>query len=300
MVRNISKALIVAAFLFTTANLSAKSYVTGGLGLQFDLGQLGETIATDGLDASNYFDVAPNAPANANAGVAVRRAIIPENRMLSLQHTTANIIKAKTSGAMSGMTISAGYERDFGKAFFWRVNAHYTRKVAGGQSSMKFVEYKFYDITWDYNAVQIPVNVGIKVSVSEDAALYVGAGLHYFNGGWSLAGSSRVEDVHQALIGLGLGSSTITNLLADGTNPTTNFENTRFHVAGLAPNWLVGAQARISDKGHIYFEAETLYSFKYGIAHPQSAGGAQSLAPSVAYPIVLGGTQYRFGYKHEI
>ncbi|TGK35818.1 porin OmpL1 [Leptospira andrefontaineae] len=297
MVRNITKALLVFAVLCSSFGLSAKSYITGGLGLQFDLGSLGDTIATDGLDSStNYSTTATDG----TPGALPRRAIIPENRLLSLQHTTMGLISAKTSGAMTGLVMSLGYEQDFGKAFFWRVNAHYTRKVMGGDTNAKFLGQGFYDITWDYHAVQVPVNVGIKLSVTEDTSFYIGAGVHYFNGGWSLAGSNRLSSVHDALVAAGVSSTTLLGLVADGTNPPANWEKTTFQVSGVAPNWLIGAQSRISDKGHIYMEVETLFSFKYGIAHPRSEGGAQGLAPSVAYPQVLGGNQYRFGYKHEI
>ncbi|EID99587.1 porin OmpL1 [Leptospira licerasiae] len=298
MVRNITKALLVFAVLCSSFGLSAKSYITGGLGLQFDLGSLGDTIATDGLDASGSYKTTDST--GTQAGVLPRRAIIPENRLLSLQHTTNGLISAKTSGAMTGLTLSLGYEQDFGKAFFWRVNAHYTRKVMGGDTSAKFLGQGFYDITWDYHAIQVPVNVGIKLSVTEDTAFYIGAGVHYFNGGWSLAGSNRLNDVHNALVGAGVTNTTILGLVADGTDPSANWEKTTFQVSGVAPNWLIGAQTKISDKGSLYMEVETLFSFKYGIGHPRSAGGAQGLAPSVAYPQVLGGNQYRFGYKHEI
>ncbi|TGM95171.1 porin OmpL1 [Leptospira dzoumogneensis] len=300
MVRNITKALLVFAVLCSSFGLSAKSYITGGLGLQFDLGSLGDTIATDGLDSStNYSTTATDG----TTGVLPRRAIIPENRLLSLQHTTMGLISAKTSGAMTGLTLSLGYEQDFGKAFFWRANAHYTRKVMGGETTGKFAGQTFYDITWDYHALQVPVNVGIKLSVTEDTSFYIGAGVHYFNGGWSLAGSNRLSDVHNALAALPPttpGLTTIMGLVADGTDPSANWEKTTFQVSGVAPNWLIGAQTKISDKGSLYMEVETLFSFKYGIAHPRSAGGAVGLAPSVAYPQVLGGNQYRFGYKHEI
>ncbi|MGJ4746361.1 porin OmpL1 [Leptospira sp. SA-E8] len=307
MVRNITKALLVFAVLCSSFGLSAKSYITGGLGLQFDLGSLGDTIATDGLDASGSYKTTDST--GTQAGVLPRRAIIPENRLLSLQHTTNGLISTKTSGAMTGLTISLGYEQDFGKAFFWRVNAHYTRKVAGGDTSAKFLGQGFYDITWDYHALQVPVNVGIKLSVTEDTAFYIGAGAHYFNGGWSLAGNNRLNDVHTAVVNALVASgqtlaqaesSTIAGLIADGTDPSANWEKTTFQVSGIAPNWLIGAQTKISDKGSLYMEVETLFSFKYGIGHPRSAGGAQGLAPSVAYPQVLGGNQYRFGYKHEI
>ncbi|MGJ4790279.1 porin OmpL1 [Leptospira koniambonensis] len=298
MVRNITKALLVFAVLCSSFGLSAKSYITGGLGLQFDLGSLGDTIATDGLDSSSSY--ATTDSKGTTTGVLPRRAIIPENRLLSLQHTTNGLISAKTSGAMSGLVLSLGYEHDFGKAFFWRVNAHYTRKVMGGETTAKFLGQTFYDITWDYHAIQIPFNIGIKLNVTEDSSFYIGAGVHYFNGGWSLQGSNRLSDVHDALVGAGVTNSTILGLVADGTDPAANWEKTTFQVSGVAPNWLIGAQSRISDKGHIYMEVETLFSFKYGIAHPSSVGGIAGLAPSVAYPQVLGGNQYRFGYKHEL
>ncbi|TGK02570.1 porin OmpL1 [Leptospira langatensis] len=295
MIRN-KWASLALLLLIPFGYADAKSYVMGSLGLQFDLGSLGNTIATDGLNASsNYSSTA----SDGTPGILPRRVIIPEDRLLTLQHTTDGLIKTKASGAMSGIVLSLGFEQDFGKAFFWRVNAHYTRKVMGGDTTSSFLGYQFYDVTWDYNAVQIPVNVGIKLSATENTSFYIGAGAHYFKGGWTLEGSNRAEDVHQFLAAVP-GATQISDLLADGTSPVANWEKTTFTVSGFAPNWLIGAQSRISDKGHIYMEAETLYSFKYGIAHPSSLGGALGLAPSVAYPIVLGGTQYRFGYKHEI
>lgn len=275
----------------------AKNYAMGSLGLQFDLGELGGTIATDGLDSSGSYATTST---DGQPGVLPRKAVIPENRLLTLQHSSNGLISTKTNGAMTGLVLSLGYEQDFGKAFFWRVNAHYTRKVMGGDTEAKFAGQSFYHMTWEYSAIQIPVNVGIKLSVSEDAALYLGAGVHYFKGGWTLAGHNRLNDVHQALVDANITDTTVLGLVSDGTDPAANWENTKFNVSGVAPNWLIGAQARVSDKGHIYMEMETLFSFQYGIAHPSSEGGIVGLAPSVAYPQVLGGNQYRFGYKHEI
>ncbi|MGJ4746360.1 porin OmpL1 [Leptospira sp. SA-E8] len=298
MIQTARRIFLIFFFLIPGIYLNAKTYVMGSAGLQFDLGDLGSTISTDGLDSSSNY--ATKDSTNTTSGVLPRLAVIPENRLLTLQHSSNGLISAKTNGAMTGLVLSLGYEQDFGKAFFWRVNAHYTRKVMGGDTEAKFAGQSFYHMTWDYNAIQIPVNVGIKLSVSEDAAIYIGAGIHYFKGGWSLAGHNRLNDVHEALVNAGITDTTVLGLVADGTDPSANWENTRFNVSGIAPNWLMGAQARISDKGHMYMEMETLFSFQYGIAHPSSEGGMVGLAPSVAYPQVLGGTQYRFGYKHEI
>ncbi len=298
MIQTAKKTIATILLLFPGIYMEAKTYVMGSAGLQFDLGDLGSTIATDGLDSSNNY--ATTDSTQTVNGVLPRKAVIPENRLLTLAHSSNGLISAKTNGGMTGLTLSVGYEKEFGKAFFWRINAHYTRKIMGGDTEAKFLGQSFYHMTWDYNAIQIPVNVGIKLAVSEDAAIYVGAGVHYFKGGWSLAGNNRLSDVHNALVSAGVTDTTVLGLVADGTDPSANWENTRFNVSGVAPNWLIGAQARISDKGHVYMESETLFSFKYGIAHPSSEGGIVGLAPSVAYPQVLGGTQYRFGYKHEI
>lgn len=297
MTQTTRRIFLILLFLMPGIYLNAKSYVMGSAGLQFDLGDLGSTISTDGLDSSTNYKATAT---DGTTGVLPRRAVIAENRLLTLQHSSNGLISAKTNGGMTGLTLSLGYEQDFGKAFFWRINAHYTRKIMGGDTEAKFAGQSFYHMTWDYNAIQIPVNVGIKLSVSEDASIYIGAGVHYFKGGWSLSGNNRLNDVHDFLANAGITDTTVLGLVADGTAPSANWESTKFNVSGIAPNWLLGAQARISDKGQVYMEMETLFSFKYGIAHPSSEGGMVGLAPSVAYPQVLGGTQYRFGYKHEI
>ncbi|PJZ28369.1 porin OmpL1 [Leptospira kmetyi] len=291
-------AICILFLLLSLNSLSAKSYAFGSLGLQFDLAQMGGTITKDGLDSANYYDVASGGTGgNANSGVATRRAVIPENRLQTLENTTVGLINVKANGAMSGLVFSAGYEKDFAKNFFMRVAVNYTRKYFGGDTEAKALGFKFYDITWDYNAVQIPINVGLKISVSEDNAIYIGGGVHYFKGGWSLAGSNLSNLVHDAVMPL---SPAVAGLISDGTNPPAIWENARFSVSGIAPNWIIGAQSRITEKGFIYMEAETLFSYKLGSGHTQSAGGILGLSPSPSYPIVLGGTQYRVGYKHEL
>ncbi|MCG6195032.1 porin OmpL1 [Leptospira sp. FAT2] len=296
--KSLTVVFVAASILLSLNSISAKSYVFGSLGLQFDLAQLGGTITKDGLDSANYYDIASGGTGgNANAGVAPRRAVIPENRLQTLENTTAGLINVKANGAMSGLVFSAGYEKEFGKFYFARIAANYTRKYFGGDTEAKALGFKFYDITWDYNAIQIPINVGMKVTVSEDNAIYIGGGIHYFKGGWSLSGSSLSNLVHDAVMPL---SPAVAGLISDGTNPAAIWEDVRFSVSGVAPNWIVGAQSRLTEKGFLYLEAETLYSYKLGTGHTQSAGGILGLSPSPAYPVVLGGTQYRVGYKHEL
>ncbi|EQA44589.1 hypothetical protein LEP1GSC050_4192 [Leptospira broomii serovar Hurstbridge str. 5399] len=51
------KTILVLMFFSSLRNLSAKSYVFGSIGTQFDLGRLGKTITQDGQNAYSYYDV---------------------------------------------------------------------------------------------------------------------------------------------------------------------------------------------------------------------------------------------------
>lgn len=319
MVRNMSKVLLVLAVLLSSvASLSAKSYAVVGFGLQLDLGQLGGTITKDGLDAASYFgpvrssntctvgadagciqDPSKAAGTGNYVGVAPRRAIPAENRLITLDRTTGGLVNARsTKGAMVGGNLMVGYESDFSKYFFWRVAAEYTQKISGGVTKADIAGYNIVDITWGFSSIVIPATVGIKINVTEDAAVYMGAGLNYFNGGWSLNGMNNIKSGYDMLTAAGLTS--VANLLSDGTDPVVTREHTRFRASGIAPNFLIGTQARISDKGHVFLELETIMSAAYAVGKTQSVGGASNLSPYPAYPIVVGGQIYRFGYKHEL
>ncbi|WP_016758157.1 MULTISPECIES: porin OmpL1 [Leptospira] len=320
MIRNMSKVLFALAVVFSSAaSLSAKSYAIVGFGLQLDLGQLGGTITKDGLDAATYYGPVrstntctvnandptcvqnPSKPAGEGnyVGVGTRRAIAAENRLITLDRTTGGIINARsTKGAMVGGNLMVGYESDFGKYFFWRVAAGYTQKISGGITKADIAGLNIVDITWGFSAIVIPATVGIKLNVTEDAAVYMGAGLNYFNGGWSLNGMNNIKGGHDILAAAGVTS--IANLLADGTDPITTREHIRFRATGIAPNFLIGTQARVTDKGHVFLELETIMSAAYSVGKTQSIGGASTLAPFPTYPIVVGGQIYRFGYKHEL
>ncbi|MBM9502636.1 porin OmpL1 [Leptospira sp. 201903071] len=318
MVRNMSKVLLVLALFSSAASLSAKSYGIVGFGLQLDLGQLGGTITKDGLDAATYYGPVRSSnvctvgtdagciqdPSKATGsgtyiGVAPRRAIPAENRLITLERTSGGIINAGTTkGAMVGGNLMVGYESDFAKYFFWRVAAEYTQKISGGVTKADIAGYSIVDITWGFSAIVIPATVGIKLNVTEDTAVYMGAGLNYFNGGWSLNGTNNIKGGYDILTAAGVTS--LANLLSDGTDPVTTREHTRFRASGIAPNFLIGTQARVTDKGHVFIELETIMSAAYSVGKTQSVGGASNLSPYPAYPIVVGGQIYRFGYKHEL
>ncbi|MDF3821807.1 porin OmpL1 [Leptospira sp. 96542] len=296
-------------FVAMAGSLSAQSsgprqYIMFGLGMQFDLAQLGGTITKDGLDSGRPVTNAAGAPTGGQ-----QTAIYAENTLISLKRTTGGAIGAKTSGAMTGGNINIGYEREgiFGiNSLFWRINGNYTTKIMGGETSSTVMGYKWLDQEWNYTAVTIPTYIGVKLyNAANDTAIYVGGGVNYFKGGWSVAGTINSPGLEMLTAGLGSNGGPLLGagggaLLGDAPNPGPAKENSKFGASGFGFNWIVGAQTKVAEKGHLFFELETILSAGMGVAGTTSVGGAQALAPWVAYPVVVGGQTYRVGYKLEI
>ncbi|RHX92940.1 porin OmpL1 [Leptospira stimsonii] len=305
--------LLSLLILFHT-NINAKSYFLTGLGLQFDLGNMGETITKDGINSGQYFSVQSSNSCNPSTegcssngrtgGVALRRLVIPENRLITIARTTGGVFQAdSTQGAMVGGNLIVGFEKDFGKYFFWRISGNYTQKIAGGVTKASFLGYRFIDANWNFQSIILPATIGIKMEVSEDTAIYMGVGLNYYTGGWGLRGRNDSKSVADTLDILSVSVpqlSLVRDLLRDGPDPTAVRENTQFRISGFSPHWLFGTQARITDKGHIFLEVETVFASKYDSTSSKSLGTILNLSPTPAFPIQLGGQVFRAGYKHEL
>ncbi|MBM9548846.1 porin OmpL1 [Leptospira sp. 201903074] len=279
-----------------SAQSGPRSYFMVGLGMQFDLAQLGGTITKDGLDSGR-----PRLDGAGQPYGTPQKAIYAENTLISLKRTTGGAIGAKTNGAMVGGNVNVGYEKEgvFGiNSLFWRINVNYTTKISGGDTSSTVMGYKWLDQEWHYTAWTVPTYLGIKLyNAANDTAIYIGGGVNYFQGWWGVSGTINNPGLQTFAPGL-LGSGG--SLLGDAPNPGVHKENVRFGASGIGLNWLVGAQTKITDKGHLFFELETILSAGMGVGGVQSIGGASALAPWVAYPVVIGGQTYRVGYKIEI
>ncbi|TGL59860.1 porin OmpL1 [Leptospira jelokensis] len=289
-----------------SAQTGPRSYFMVGLGMQFDLAQLGGTITKDGLDSRNA--TASRDGSGNITGYPAQKAIYPENTLVSLKRTTGGVVGAKTSGAMVGGNVNVGYEKEgiFGlNSLFWRINVNYTTKIAGGETSSTVMGYKWLDQEWHYTAWTVPTYLGIKLyNAANDTAVYIGAGVNYFQGSWGVSGTINAPALQAFTAGLGPGGTTLVGsggaLISDAPNPGIYKENVRFGASGFGLNWLVGAQTKVTDKGHLFFELETILSAGMGVGGVSSVGGASALAPWVAYPVVIGGQTYRVGYKIEI
>lgn len=278
------------------AKKGPRSFLMFGIGSQFDLGQLGGTITKDGLNSTR-----PVRSANGDIAGGTQKAIFAENTLEALNDTSLGAIGVKSNGAMVGLNLNVGYESEglFNiDSLFWRINVNYTQKVAGGYTSSTVAGYKWLEQEWDYKAWTIPAYVGIKLyNDKKDTAFYVAAGVNYFRGGWSVAGTIDGDTIAAAFPGVaGPGGA----LLSDAPSPSIINENAKFNVSGFGLNWLVGAQTQVTDSGHLFFELETILSAAMGHAGTKSAGGAAALSPYPAYPVVIGGQTYRVGYKIEL
>lgn len=290
--------ILIGLSLMVGTGLSAesgRSYLMFGVGTQFNLGDLGGTIMKDGLD-SNQPKLAMN-----GTYAGPQKAIYAENTLIGLNRATNGLVGAKTSGAMVGLNLNVGYEKEgiFGvESLFWRVNVNYTEKVAGGKTSSTVAGFPWLEQEWDYKAWTVPTYLGIKLmNEKKTTGVYIGAGVNYFNGGWSLAGRIDGDSLARVLPGVA-GPGGV--LLSDAPTPSIVYENAKYNVKGVGLNWLVGAQTKISDSGHLFFELETILSAAMGTAATRSVGGARALAPYVPYPVIVGGQTYRVGYKLEI
>lgn len=302
MLLSLRKGIAASAFLLLVCGLSAQTapgprkYITFGLGAQFDLAQLGGTITKDGLESRN-----PVRDGQGNLTGSPQRAIYAENNLLSLERSTNGVINVKDNGAMVGLNLNLGYEKEgiFGiESLFWRVNVNYTNKVSGGYTTSTILGYKWLEQEWNYTAWTVPTYIGVKMfNATKDTGVYVGAGVNYYRGGWGVSGTIDGDALRNNFPGLAGPGGTF---LSDAPTPGIWKENAQFRVNGVGLNWIVGAQTKITDRGHLYFELETILSAGMGVAGTQSPGGAAALAPLVAYPVVIGGQTYRVGYKLEL
>jgi hypothetical protein len=300
MLKSLRIGIMGIVFVAAAASLSAqtgpRSYVNFGLGGQFDLAGLGGTILKDGLDSSK-----PVKDSQGNVAGGTQQAIYAENTLVGLNKSTNGFVGVKDNGAMTGLNLNIGYEKEglFGiNSLFYRVSINHTSKIAGGYTSSTVAGYKWLEQEWSYSAWTIPAFIGVKLfNASNDTAVYVAGGANYFKGQWGVAGTVDGDTLKNALPGLaGPGGA----FLSDAPTPGIYKENIKFGASGFGLNWLVGAQTKVTEKGHIFFELETILSGAMGTGGTQSYGGANAIAPIAAYPVIVGGQTYRVGYKLEL
>lgn len=300
MIKMISKLLVAFSLCcFISSTLFAgdedfknrgKSRIIVGLGIQFDPNGLGGTIVKDGLDSGQpKYD--------ANGGYAgQQKAVIAENKLQTLQNLTGGLISYKSTGPMTAGSLTLGYEKDVGDNFFFRTGLNLSTKVMGGRTSATASGYDWYDVTWHYKSIVIPVFFGIKLNVGQRSAIYVAPGIHYYQAQWGLKGRNDGA----GLDGVTAGLAKSLPVAGDAARPGVVNEDAKFSGNGFGTSWLTGVQTKVTEKGYAFMEIETHFSYTQANAGTKSAGGIAAIAPQPAYPVTVGGNVYRVGYKHEL
>ena len=305
-----NKLLAVAFTTVFASSVHAESYLGLGAGLQFDLGQLTNTIVLDGLESSvgnaslNGVTRLQGCGTNTACQTEVRGnnqdLIISERNLDALdKSTTGFLFDNDLRGGMTGLQLTAFYESE-GDNTFWRLGVMYTKKIMGGHTESRLMGFKWLDQKWDYYAWQVPFYYGFKTGIGESASVYAGAGLHYFNGGWNVGGYV-LGDVPTYLLGTATGPHTVLDANTGAPKGGNVIgEAVRFRVNGLGFNFLIGVEKKMSNGDKLYFEIGRAYSGGMGNARAESQAGQQGLAPFPSYPIAIGGWSYRFGYKMKL
>ncbi|MCR9143932.1 MAG: porin OmpL1 [bacterium] len=313
--RSFKHLLLSAVFLTAFSGVNAEgSYIGFGLGLQDDLGNLTNTIVVDGLNSGNVYPsktghqrvtgcgtISPTNACYQAGNKAQQKLIIPDNTLIGLEKNTGGLIRSEAGGPMIGAVLSVFYEGEMNNGMFYRAGINYTKKILGGHSESYLfkgspLQTKWYDITWDYYSWNVPLYFGLKAGIGESSAVYGGAGLNYSEGGWNLGGTNN-GDIPGAFLSNDIGVQTTTNSSGTVIQTPVVAEATKFRVRAIGYQFLIGLETKLESGNKVFFELETIKSGTQGKVVTKSVGGGQGLAQIAPYPISLGGTNFKFGYK---
>jgi hypothetical protein len=317
-------ALVVAA-VSTTGLRAEGSYVGFGLGIQFNLASLGETIVNDGLESTGG-GPGPNLRSNNGVGGSTcvitnncpadiyatsnQKIIVDEKTLVAYEKLSFGAMRVKTGGPMTGATLKAFYEKETAGGVFFRGGLQLTRKVRGGDTRSTVAGIEWYSVQWDYSALSVPLYAGFKAGVSENVSVYMGGGVNYTKGFFQLSGTN-VGVLPTALFTRFL--STSVGLVPTVGAANTNFPSTatgssvsnsgiigeraKFKAEGLGFNFVTGIEKKLESGDKLFFEIEQIVAGGIGRRGLTSAGAISAFAPVAAYPVNLSGTHYTFGYK---
>jgi len=244
----------------------------------------------------------------------------------------------KSSGPLTGLTLGLDvrYElHDHGLPLFVKLGFDYTFKIIGGthervlgsaiDSATPFgpaikevtggTEGGKLRTTATSMWVEVPLTVGFAIPFRGGHKVYAGVGASYFNGNFSITFDSDERYMRAA--------STFT----DGTRVygpyarDANVTKVQFDYGGIGPNFSIGAEARLSNRSAVFLEfagsgvSGTVYSNDLGpagsqaltLANSNAVGGSvvpysddPTLFKRFAFPVVLGGAYFRFGYRFYV
>lgn len=319
------------AALFATAIQAEGSYVGFGLGIQFNLASLGNTIVNDGLQGTAA-GPPPNVRANNGAGGANcmltqtcpadafatdnQKVIVDEKTLVALSRLTLGNMDAKVSGPMIGGEIKAFYEKEFASGAWVRGGAGLMRKIAGGSTISHAAGIEWYNVQWNYSRLNIPIMGGFKAGIGETVSVYAGGGLSYNKGFFQLTGTNlgNVPTTFLARYGTSVGLVTtvgagnqfninpVTGAVTTPTSTSASLQGiwgskAKFKAEGLGFNFVTGIEKKLETGDKLFFEIGQVVAGGIGRRGFKDPGAISAFAPVAAYPVDLSGTTYSFGYK---
>lgn len=333
------------------ASDAASSYISGmsspsgskrlsvgvNLGLKSDMAALGATITKDGT-----IDVGETTVANSFYGTNQWFMSDRDNKLQKYNSdNTASPLNTisdyKEGGAMTGLDIGvdARYDLDdiLGLPLFARGGFNYVMKIGGGTQERTLgntltnssdgqallAANSMSDVfsggvmksTWNASWMYIPVSVGLNARISEKSLVYFGAGVSWFNGGWSV--DMDLDQKYVNALTTYYDSSTNTLSTLSGAGPVS--QTVEFKASGLGVNYFLGVETFIADSIAVFGEmnasgyAATSFSNKASSTTSKVFTRATSKGASdqdtefikrLSYPVVMGGATIKIGTRYYI
>lgn len=245
----------------------------------------------------------------------------------------------KSSGPLTGLTLGLDvrYElHEQGLPLYVRAGFDYTFRVLGGTHERVLGGAMDYAtpfgaamreatggteggrLTTRANSswVEIPVSVGFALPLRGGHKIYAGVGASYFNGNFSI--EFDADEKYMAAASTFTDGTRILGPLSRRAIKT----RVQFDYASVGPNFTIGAEARLADRSAVFLEfagsgvSGTVYSNDLGpegsealtILNSGVAGNGvvlphkddPKLFKRFAFPVVLGGAYFRFGYRFYV
>ncbi len=248
-------------------------FARDGLSVSF-----GAAYNTDGANMNDFIERqgvdSNNETLAMYAKSILQQVIVPQKqlrRWSQQDHPDGNvgipITDLEVDGGMKGINIGAYLRYDFSKKFFVRSGLEYEVRLHGGSSSWKFQNIigiisipssgqgpsNGTDVSQEfrYQYMMIPLTIGINLPVQFKRGynfnVYMGGGLSYYNGGWSL----DFKAPSYYIIGR-----------VDSIN-----EELEFATEGMGLNWVAGADVMLTKNLALFIEFNGFYMEKQYVSY---------------------------------
>lgn len=295
MIRLAVAAAVLLGFT-TTATAKDRLSVGFGIGYKIDANRLGETIATDGLDAGAPQLVAlPPAPGDLGEFALLDQSVIvPENTLIVFEDQGV-ISNLETGGAMVALDIALNVQYTFLDVLFARVGFNYNMKVLGGKTSWTS-EFGDHLQEWGYSAWLIPVTLGVNVPIQEGKYnVYAGLGVAYGSGGFDI----KLEGPAGYFAQAANAGDVVEGGDAFGRSGEIR-EEASVRDSGIGLTYLVGVDGEFMENLGMFMEAETQYvsSMEKTVFFSDDDSAKVFGSDRLAYPAIPGGFIVRLGVKY--